>query len=591
MLRRIYLLIILVLFVAVMTTGVVASQVTRQLNDQNNRDYLLAAARTVQQKLADGLAIDQASLQTIRIFSRGDNPCRVTAVNRQGVVLFDSEADQELMDNHLFRPEINMAFQQRGIGSAIRRSTTLNVYMLYMAVYDSQTDLVIRTAIPLSASQEGIFDIILTIILVMAGSLVLMAASGMFLARVISRPLISLQTAARAVSNGDYSARVTELRPDSGELSTLAEDFNKMAGQLQSVFRDLGDKNTRLDVILNSMNDPLLVVAPDLSVTYLNRSARFVFGRALDPKNAVFPLYLLTHSKEADQLARNSFDIDQPLSAECVIQTGREMSLYNIMASPIRSGIFEGIILTFRDIGETRKIQKLRSEFVANVTHELRTPLTSIRGFIETLKRGAISQPDVAGRFLEIIDIEAERLHRLISDILILSEIEDLSEDKEIEDFDINALVDDVIVLLDDAASARQISLIAENAEEPLLVHANRFRIKQVLINLADNAVKYNYEGGKVYLRAERILPDTVRLIVRDNGPGIPREDQERIFERFYRVDRSRSRELGGTGLGLSIVKHIAQLYNGSARVISHAGEGSTFIVDLKILKFRQSIG
>jgi len=225
----------------------------------------------------------------------------------------------------------------------------------------------------------------------------------------------------------------------------------------------------------------------------------------------------------------------------------------------------------------------MRSDFVANVTHELRTPLTSIRGFIDTLRNGAINKPEVADRFLEIIDIEADRLHKLISDILILSEIEDLPQDRDFETFNLYELIDDITVLLDESASENKVSIIADTDGPPLLVQANRFRIKQILINLTDNAIKYNYPGGKVFISAQRLPNSQVRLTVRDTGPGILREHQERVFERFYRVDTSRSRELGGTGLGLSIVKHIAQLYGGTARVVSEPGQGATFIVDLMI--------
>jgi len=224
----------------------------------------------------------------------------------------------------------------------------------------------------------------------------------------------------------------------------------------------------------------------------------------------------------------------------------------------------------------------MRSEFVANVSHELKTPLTSIRGFVDTLRNGRIVDPAVQARFLEIIDIEAERLHQLISDILQLSEIEGMESDLELQKFDLSALLDDVATLLDDKAGERQVSIIVEDSE-PLPVLASQYRIKQILINLADNAIKYNRQGGRVYIRATREPDRMVAIRVRDTGEGIPADHLARVFERFYRVDKSHSREMGGTGLGLSIVKHIAQLYDGTATVESTPGVGSVFTVRLQI--------
>ncbi|MEI8200921.1 MAG: ATP-binding protein [Eubacteriales bacterium] len=228
------------------------------------------------------------------------------------------------------------------------------------------------------------------------------------------------------------------------------------------------------------------------------------------------------------------------------------------------------------------ELQQMRSEFVANVSHELKTPLTSIRGFVDTLRNGKIEDPAVQGRFLEIIDIEAERLHQLISDILQLSEIEGMKNDQELQKFDLSALLDDVATLLDDKASERHVQIVVEDSEV-LPVLASQYRIKQILINLVDNAIKYNKPGGRVYIRATREPDQIVAIRVRDTGDGIPAEHLARVFERFYRVDKSHSREMGGTGLGLSIVKHIAQLYEGTATVESIEGEGSTFTVRLRI--------
>lgn len=227
-------------------------------------------------------------------------------------------------------------------------------------------------------------------------------------------------------------------------------------------------------------------------------------------------------------------------------------------------------------------LQDMKAEFAANVSHELKTPLTSIRGFIDTLRGSDDIDPLVRKRFLDIIDIEAQRLHQLINDVLQLSEIERTEQDSQDECFDINPLIEETVILLREKASEREVKLIW-NEGEPLPVRASSLRVKQVLINLLDNAINYNHAGGSVLIKAVREPDRIISVSVRDTGEGIAEEHIPRIFERFYRVDKSHSRELGGTGLGLSIVKHIAQLYGGSASVESEVGKGSTFTVRMRI--------
>lgn len=231
------------------------------------------------------------------------------------------------------------------------------------------------------------------------------------------------------------------------------------------------------------------------------------------------------------------------------------------------------------DITNIKKLEQMRTEFVSNVSHELKTPLTSIRGFIDTLKDGAVNDPEVAGKFLDIIDIEAERLSRLINEILQLSEIESMKQDRNIEDVFLKPVIDEVFSILQQSAEERKVGLHADIAES-VSIQANKDKIKQLLINLIDNAIKYNIENGSVTVKAEQ-AGGKVLISVRDTGIGIEKEYLDRIFERFYRVDRGRSSELGGTGLGLSIVKHIVNLYQGRIDVDSDPGKGTEFKIEI----------
>ena len=583
MLRRIYALIIAVLVLAIVASGASSFLIIQAYHNQVNEEYLSNAAALIEQRLLAQDSYETAAKAAIAIYKRGEESIRVTVVEPDGKVVYDSLSISEQMENHLYRPEIQGALRTGHLGVSIRRSNTLDINMVYLALYSTGLGLVIRTSISNANQMPGYIPLLVTLAIVIGLSLIVLIIIGALSLKKITQPLLELKNAAIQVKQGDYKIRVGSLLADKSELSELSDAFNAMAKQLQTTVHDLEDRNARLDVILNSLVVPLIVVARSRDVVFINLTAQNLFDRHLDPEQAQFPLILITHQAATEELVDECLQNRAAVSREMTITTVRGPLVFQVTASPISYTNSDSAILTFLDISQARQLQRLRSEFVANVTHELRTPLTSIRGFIETLRHGAIDKPDVARRFLDIIDIEAERLHKLISDILVLSEIEDLKSDNERETFNLNALIDDVAVLLDDTAMANKVSIVPETDDETLMVSANSYRLKQVLINLVDTAIKYNREGGRVEIQARRINDQKVELRVSDNGPGIAPEHQERLFERFYRVDTSRSRELGGTGLGLSIVKHIAQLYGGSARVESKLGQGTTFIVELMI--------
>ncbi|HAL74063.1 MAG TPA: hypothetical protein DCM45_03090, partial [Clostridiales bacterium] len=265
MLKRIYILFTAILALAIIATGLAAIQVVNTLADHNNRSYLLSAARLVSLELSDDIPVEKASQRAMEIFGAYESSLRVTLVDRSGKVLYDSQASQGEMENHLFRPEISSAFQTGETGSAIRLSSTVNERMLYMAVYDAKRDIVIRTAMSLSAGQAAMSGIITTILTVMAIALITLLIAGIFLTRIITRPLINLQKAAQAMAEGDYNVRVHNLRQGDGEVRVLSQTFNTMAANLQKVVQDLADKNARLDIIFDSMTDPLMTVKADLT--------------------------------------------------------------------------------------------------------------------------------------------------------------------------------------------------------------------------------------------------------------------------------------------------------------------------------------
>lgn len=575
-----------ILILSVILTGMIAYNVINGFNIRTNESRLMAITNLISAELSDNKTYDEIKDLIDTMYENVSESIRFTVIDVSGKVLYDNVTDAQKMENHMYRTEVKTAILTKKSGQAIRESTTLNIDEYYYASYNSEFNLVIRTSIPMVTYMKTLNDIRLQFIIILGISLVSLVIIGIFIASVLTRPLINLKKAANEMSAGNYSSRVISRFKETGEVGEVSMAFNKMADQLQNVVYDLADKNTRLDTILNSMGNPILAIDGSLSVTFMNRYTREEFTNNSFPETGTYPLISVIRNSNVEKLALKAFHSKSIETIELDMDTRKGVKKFRVIAIPLNGPKTSGAIINFQDVTQIQKLQQLRSEFVANVTHELKTPLTSIRGFVDTLRQGAIRNPEVSDKFLEIIDVEAERLHKLINDILSLSEIEDMSADLDTTKFDLNSLIDEVLVLLDDEAFSKHISLITEGIDEdsePFMVNANRNRIKQVLINLIENAIKYNIDNGKVFVHADRNENNDVIIHVRDTGNGISKEHLPRIFERFYRVDKSRSKELGGTGLGLSIVKHISMLYGGNATANSTIGEGSEFVVTLKI--------
>ncbi|MCX7773979.1 MAG: ATP-binding protein, partial [Clostridia bacterium] len=368
------------------------------------------------------------------------------------------------------------------------------------------------------------------------------------------------------------------------ELGQLSLTLSSMTSQIESIITELKDRNARVDTIINSMGSGLIAVDRFMRIITINPVAGELFGVSGNTPHIGVPLVQIIRNRLLNDLLWKSILNNQVFHEEVQIyQSGKRILAIHI--SPIypmdgRSPN-SGALAYINDITQIRKLEEMRSEFVSNVTHELKTPLTSIRGFVETLKNGAMRDENVADKFLDIIDLEADRLSSLINDILELSEIEGMKREHEPDTFKLQPLVQEVESILVNTAKDKGVHFEL-NVGEDVTITANRNRMKQLLINLMDNAVKYNKRDGTIWVWTEN-QKNRVEIHVKDTGIGIPEDKQTRIFERFYRVDKGRSREMGGTGLGLSIVKHIANLYNGSIKVLSEEGKGSEFIVSLPL--------
>ncbi len=501
---------------------------------------------------------------------------RVTLIAADGTVLGDSRADPAEMGSHASRPEVEEALES-GRGEDVRRSSTTGRREMYRAelrTLPDGTKAIYRVSLSLDGESRVQYMLwgcgLIGIVLGLGAALF---AANYSAGRVVE-PLQELTRAARQIADGDTAVRVADAPDEMGELSGA---FNRMSERLACAHAELEYHSERMAGILQGMDDGVIALDADGRITLLTRRARELLGPA--PMTAVrLPecgenyRYI---QKLLDRLAQES----EPVR-DTVVLAGPTERILQVYAARVNESREGGTLAVLSDVTRIRKLEIMRSEFVANVTHELKTPLTSIRGYIELLRNGPRDE-ETAQSFYEIIEIEAERLQKLTDDILQLSEIENGERDVDAEAASVEETVERVMEALRPEAGRRRVSFQTE-LEDGLQVNASPRRFHQLMKNLMENAMKYNREGGRVTVSARRER-GVAAIRVEDTGIGIPEKDIGRIFERFYRVDKGRSRELGGTGLGLSIVKHIVGLYGGDIRVESREGVGTTFTVRLPL--------
>lgn len=515
---------------------------------------------------------------------------RVTFIDSEGRVLGDSEvprADLPEVENHRDRPEFKAALSGE-VGTGSRLSATVNVNYLYMAIPLEQGGAVVgavRLAYPMVEIARINRVFIENILLSMAIALAIALYMASRYTRSITRPILSITDSAKRIARGDFDRKVKVETGD--EIEVLGEAFNTMSGKLKENIEELRDKNLKLQSILTSMSEGLMAVDNENRVLLMNYPGKdYLAIRRTDIFGEI-----LTDLIEEPAIREAVADLlSQRAGGKCEIVLHEPVkTVLKINVSQIRSDVRKrevlGAIMIIQDVTEIRNLEEMRTEFVANVSHELKTPLTSIAGFVETLKNGAIENEAVRDRFLDIIEIESGRLSRLIDDLLILSNIEknSIGWDRR-EAVDVHAVIREVLDMVALSAEGKAITLKEETPEDLPELKGNRDWFKQMVLNLVDNAVKYTPEGGAVHVATYRFDQELL-IKVADTGIGIPQGDIPRLFERFYRVDKARSREVGGTGLGLAIVKHIVLAFGGEIKVRSVEGEGTEFIVKIPLTR------
>lgn len=467
-------------------------------------------------------------------------------------------------------------------------STMLIVLVVFgIALTSVITTLLLKAFIPEMTTVDGLENRIIKyeMIAVVIGFAVSVFLGNKYI-RTVTDPLIRLSYITDRLSRGELAGKRIYSARTNDEIDDLSVSFNRMNQRLTTTIDELRYNNSKMNAVLSSMSSGVIALDIHRNIMMINPYAEDIFGM-----------------KKGESIGRN---ISEVIFDYEINQQIRNLSLQNQealfeleMTFPVpricsfRCSLMKqdndptkitGIVIIIQDITEIRRLENMRRDFVANVSHELKTPLTSIKGFVETLKDGAVEDEKIRMRFLDIIDIEADRLVALIQDILALSEIENKEMAHEFDEIAIDEVAREVVSLLSESAGRKGLEFTSSVQQDLEPIYGDRALFKQMLINLMDNAIKYTPDGGSVGLDISE-TGRSLRISVKDTGIGIPQEDIPRLFERFYRVDKARSRQVGGTGLGLAIVKHIVLSFDGNIAVKSREGKGSEFLITIPIKK------
>ncbi|EBF5121966.1 two-component system histidine kinase PnpS [Listeria monocytogenes] len=510
-----------------------------------------------------------------------DIDARITVIDSEGDVVADTKKDPEKLDNHMNRPEVTDILKKgESVGISIRESDSLGYSMLYVAVpvkHQGKTDGVLRISISLESVDAAVAKLWGNLALIFGIALVIIAAISVFIARKITRPVREIIEVSTDLANHKYDSRIHG--KISGELQDLSISVNTLAESLETQMFEIKQNEQRLNAIVQNLVSGVMLINVDKQVIMTNRTMYQILG---ETEITGKPFYEVIKSFALSQLIEGTFETKTIQQKEIILYFPREMIL-DASVSPIlgENGEITGIILLLHDITQIRHLENVRSEFVTNVSHELKTPVTALKGFAETLLDGAMYDEVLLKKFLTIIKEESDRLHRLIMDILALSRIEQNPVTENVELVDVDEVIEQSARTIFEMATEKNIRVtIPEKTSASVMIETDRDKLQQIIINLLSNAINYTPVDGKVEVKLIEQEAEVI-IEVTDNGIGIPAKDIDRVFERFYRVDKARSRHSGGTGLGLSIVKHLVENCGGRIEVESQEEVGSTFRVTL----------
>ncbi len=491
---------------------------------------------------------------------------RITVINAGGTVVADSEKDRGLITNYQKRPEVRSALEGK-VGRKVRFSATLKKKLLYVAIPIQKGNKVVGV-INISSSFEPINLLIddfvakITQITLVALSLALLLS--FIFSKNIASDLKKLAAGAKKVASGRFDIQVKT--KNCGEIKILADSFNHMADQIKRLFGEISKVNDELSTIIETIPDAIVVLKDD-KIEIVNSSFLKLAGY---DKIIGKSYWELTGDKNINESIEKILSDKERNDTELRI----DGKIYNYIASVL---LGKKTMIVFHDITSVKNLEQIKNDFVANVSHELRTPLAAIKGFTETLKD---EEKNIAKlHYLEVIEKNSDRLTSIVADLLTLSRVEDKTASLSIEPVDIRKELENIVRLFSEKASKKGILIETKIDNNMNIVNLDSYKFDQLMINLIDNAVKYT-DKGRVVININKNI-DEIKIVVEDTGVGIPENELERVFERFYRVDKSRSKAAEGTGLGLSIVKHIIVLFGGRIELKSKLGKGTKFIVTL----------
>ncbi|MBW2342262.1 MAG: PAS domain-containing protein [Deltaproteobacteria bacterium] len=506
---------------------------------------------------------------------------RITIILPSGEVIGDSEENPANMDTHIDRPEVIQALSGR-LGTSIRYSRTLEKNMMYVGVpikNNSQILAVVRTSIPVSAIDEALKSIQNKILI---GGLIIAAIAAilsLLISRNITRPIELIKKWAESIAQGEFQSRPP--LDGSEEISGLSQAMNQMAIQLRDRIDTIMRQRNEIEAMFSSMIEGVIAVDTEEHIISMNQAAAKMF--ACNPSEVQGrSIQEVIRNTIMHQFVKDALSSQEPVEKDINLYSDGERIL-NTHGTVLRDANMGriGALIVFNDVTRLRRLENIRRDFVANVSHEIKTPITAIKGFVETLRYGEVKNPEEAKRFLNIVGKHVDRLEAIIEDLLTLSKIEQDTEREEtvLTEGRIKDVLQIAIQLCVTKATAKNIQ-IRLSCKQAITAKINSALIEQAVINLLDNAIKYSDAHSVVQVRARQTERETI-IGVHDQGCGIDKEHLPRIFERFYRVDKARSRKMGGTGLGLAIVKHITQAHAGRVSIESTPGKGSIFEIHL----------
>ena len=588
---QIFLACLVTIILAITAVSWYGTATVRRFYFRQMRKDIQARAVLVRPQVQGLLRSDPGALQEFCRRTGREAGTRITVIAGNGTVLADSNRDPARMDNHGHRPEVLAALRGR-VGSSFRLSRTLARKMLYVAIplatAPSGPGGVLRLSVPATSIDRVLATIHRRIMIGTLFIVLLAALFSYFIARRISRPLEEMRAAAEQLASGK-SDQPLLLRHTgvSREVADLAGSLNNMADQVSRRIKIIIQQKNELEAVFSSMTEGILAIDRQHRVIRINRAAAELFR--IDPQAAKErPMEGMLRNRDLQEFVVRALDRGEPATTDLVLNSGGEETQLSLHAVPLYDGDGRGmgVLVVLDNVTRIHRLENIRRDFVANVSHELKTPITAIRGYVETLRDGAMDDPDHSRRFLGIIDRQASRLDAIVDDLLTLSRIEDRTGKNAVRTAreNILALLEFCCQTCSVSADRKDIALVIR-CDPDLEASINRPMMEQAVINLLTNAITYSPGNSEIVLLATAGNGEdggrVVRISVRDQGPGIGREHLQRIFERFYRCDRARSREAGGTGLGLAIVKHIAQAHNATVEVDSRPGRGSTFTITL----------